>query len=61
VLREARALLSSTGKIRKKENEGHYHFFSEAELSVIMNEAGARNIQIFRTFGNQVNLAVGEK
>ncbi|MFA4889634.1 MAG: methyltransferase domain-containing protein [Candidatus Omnitrophota bacterium] len=58
---EARKLLSSAGKIRHKESEGHYHFLSERELKIILLAAGAKNIRIFRSLGNQANVAVAEK
>ena len=60
-LLEARSLLSSTGKIRQKESEGHYHFYSESELYDLMTQAGLLDVKVFRTLGNQANIAVGEK
>lgn len=61
LLEEARALLSSTGKIKEKEGEGHYHFYTESELKKLLSVCGLKNISIERALGNQVNVAVGEK
>lgn len=58
---EGRNLLSSAGKIRHKEKQGHYHFFSEQELKIVMEKAGFVSIKTYRAFGNQANVAVGEK
>ncbi len=58
---EAKALLSSTGQIRKKEGEGHYRFFTGPELQELLVQAGARRVKVVRTFGDQANVAVGEK
>lgn len=58
---EGRKLLSSAGKIRHKEKQGHYHFFSEEELNKLLEQAGFVNINTYRSFGNQANVAVAEK
>lgn len=58
---EGRNLLSSAGKIRHKEKQGHYHFFSEKELKSLMKYSGFSKIKTFRSFGNQANVAVAEK
>lgn len=58
---EGRNLLSSAGKIRHKEKQGHYHFFSEEELEKLMKDAGFKQIKVYRAFGNQANVAVAEK
>ncbi|MCP4481760.1 MAG: methyltransferase domain-containing protein [bacterium] len=60
-LKEVRSLLSSAGKIKRKAGEGHYKFFTELELKNMLISAGAKDIQVFRSFGNQANLAVGVK
>ncbi len=60
-LLEGRKLLSAAGKIRQKEKEGHYHFFAEEELSDLMSEAGFIGINIFRSFGDQANVALARK
>lgn len=58
---EARRLLSNAGRIRQKEGEGHYHFFSERELMALMIAAGLERVKIHRSFGNQANVAVAAK
>ncbi len=58
---EARRLLSSAGRIKQKEGEGHYHFFSERELLALMIAAGLERVKICRSFGNQANVAVAIK
>ena len=58
---EGRKLLSSAGKIRYKEKYGHYRFFDENELVDIMGKAGFIKIQVYRSFGNQANVAIAEK
>lgn len=58
---EGRKLLSSAGKIRHKEKQGHYHFFDEKELKGILTKAGFVNVKTYRAFGNQANVGVGEK
>jgi ubiquinone/menaquinone biosynthesis C-methylase UbiE/pimeloyl-ACP methyl ester carboxylesterase len=56
-----RSLLSSAGKIRHREKQGHYHFFSEEELEKMMARAGFIRVKMYRAFGNQANVAVAEK
>lgn len=58
---EARRLLSSAGQIKQREGEGHYHFFSERELTALMIAAGLERVKIHRSFGNQSNVAVAAK
>lgn len=58
---EGRNLLSSAGKIRHKEKQGQYHFFSEEELEKAMKKADFKEIKVYRAFGNQANVAVAEK
>lgn len=58
---EGRKLLSSAGKIRHKEKQGYYHFYDEKELTDIMEEAGFLDIKVYRSFGNQANVAWGRK
>ena len=60
-LEEAIALLSNTGKIRRKESEGHYHFYNEEELQELIRKAGLVTIKLLRSCGNQVNIAFCEK
>lgn len=57
-LEQARIVLNNAGMIKHKESEGCYQFFSQDDLSDLLLEAGARNIQIFRSFGDQANVAV---
>jgi hypothetical protein len=42
-----------------KEAEGIYRFFTEEELADLLKEAGLTDIETFRAFGNQANVAVG--
>jgi ubiquinone/menaquinone biosynthesis C-methylase UbiE len=60
-IEEAYKLLSNAGRVKAKEAEGIYHFFSEEELTDILRTAGAREIETYRSFGNQANIAVGAK
>jgi ubiquinone/menaquinone biosynthesis C-methylase UbiE len=56
---EARKLLSNAGKVMAKEAEGIYRFFTEEELADLLKEAGLTDIETFRAFGNQANVAFG--
>lgn len=58
---EGRRLLSSAGKIRQKESEGRYQFFSKTELVALLAAVGARSIQCRTSFGNQAHIASGDK
>lgn len=58
---EARRLLNAAGKIKEKENIGYYQFFSEEELEKILTKVGFTDIEVYRSFGNQANVAVAEK
>jgi SAM-dependent methyltransferase/alpha-beta hydrolase superfamily lysophospholipase len=60
-LDQARLVLNNAGMIKHKEAEGYYQFFSEAELRSLLTEVGASNIQVFRSFGDQANVAVAER
>ncbi len=60
-IEEARKLLNNAGRLKVKEAEGIYRFFSEEELTDILKEAGAREVETYRSFGNQANIAVGNK
>lgn len=60
-LEEAIALLSNTGQIRRKESEGHYHFYNEEELQELICKAGLVTAKLLRSCGNQVNVALCEK
>lgn len=58
---EGRKLLSSAGRIRHKEKQGHYHFFDEKELKDMLENAGFIDIKVYRAFGDQANIAVAQK
>jgi SAM-dependent methyltransferase len=58
---EAQKLLSNAGRIKLKEANGIYEFFSEESLSDMLKAAGIRDVETFRSFGNQANLAMGTK
>lgn len=58
---QARLLLSNAGKIRQKESEGHYQFFSEKNLIKLFIKAKAINIKDYRTFGDQAIVVAGQK
>src|SRR5581483_3780435 len=58
-IEEARKLLSNAGKVMAKEAEGVYRFFTEEELADLLKEAGLTDIETFRAFGNQANVAFG--
>lgn len=60
-LEQARLVLNNTGMIKHKEAEGYYQFFSENELRDLLVKVGANNIQTFRSFGDQANVAVAER
>jgi len=57
-IEEARKLLSYAGRIKQKESEGYYQFYSEKDLNELLEKAGFRDIKCYRTLGNQVNVAV---
>jgi len=61
VLNQARNLLSAAGAIRLKEEHGQYTFYSTNELNQFAEDAGLRDIQAFRSFGNQANLIAASK
>jgi ubiquinone/menaquinone biosynthesis C-methylase UbiE/esterase/lipase len=60
-IENARRLLSSAGMIKIKESQGYYRFYSEENLIQLLRRARFRNIKCYRTFGNQINLAVAIK
>lgn len=60
-IEEARKLLNNAGRLKAKEAEGIYHFFSEEELTDLLRGAGMHEVETFRSFGNQANVAVGTK
>lgn len=60
-LEKARKLLSSAGMIKQKESQGYYEFYSEKDLTNLLVKAGFKDVECYRTFGNQVNLAIAIK
>ena len=60
-IEEAWRLLNNAGAIKCKEAEGYYHFFSEKELTVMLNMAGFKRIRNNKVLANQANLMVCEK
>lgn len=52
-MESARDLLRAAGKIRVKEEVGHYAFFSEAELSALAAGAGFKVQETFQSLGRQ--------
>jgi len=60
-LEQARSVLNNAGMIKHKEAEGYYQFFSETELRDLLVEAGGSHTQVFRSFGDQANVAVAER
>ncbi|MCL5238191.1 MAG: methyltransferase domain-containing protein [Nitrospirae bacterium] len=60
-IEKAKKLLSSAGMIRIKESQGHYRFYSEKQIALLLRKAGFKNIRCIRSFGNQANLAVAIK
>ncbi|MBW8782184.1 MAG: methyltransferase domain-containing protein [Verrucomicrobia bacterium] len=55
-IESARDLLRAAGKIKVKEEQGVYTFFSAEELQEMLLEAGFKAPQIFSSFGNQANV-----
>jgi ubiquinone/menaquinone biosynthesis C-methylase UbiE len=60
-IEQAKALLTNAGLIRSRESEGHYKFFSDAELTGMILELGVEKPTIVRSFSNQANIAVIKK
>jgi len=58
---EAQKLLNNAGRIKLKESSGLYEFYSEEGLFNLLRRADVREIETFRSFGNQANVAVGTK
>jgi len=58
---EGRKLLSEIGRIRQKEGMGHYRFFNEREIKFILLAAGGKKVRVFKSLGDQVNVAVASK
>lgn len=60
-IEEARKLLTNAGRVKAKEAEGIYHFFSEEELADLLKKSGLKEVETYRSFGNQANVAVGTR
>ncbi len=60
-IEEAKKLFTESGKIKYKEDMGHYKFFSEEELRSLLVKAGGRSVKTYRSFGNQANVAFAQK
>lgn len=58
---EGRRLLSEAGSIRQKEGMGRYKFFSEKEIKFIILAAGGKKARVFRSLGDQSNIAFAIK
>lgn len=58
---DAKCLLSNTGQIRRKEREGHYHFYDQDELAEMFTKSGLHSVQVIRTLGNQVNIGIAQR
>lgn len=60
-MEQARKVLSNAGLIKYKEAEGFYQFFSESQIENLLREVGCDVINVYRAFGGQANVAVGQK
>jgi ubiquinone/menaquinone biosynthesis C-methylase UbiE len=60
-IESARDLLRAAGKIKVKEEQGYYTFYSAEELAEMMVAAGFVHLQTFTSFGNQAVVVRAEK
>lgn len=60
-IEEARKLLSAAGKIKLKEMNGQYKFFTAQELILLLKKIGGKNISHQHSLAGQVILAAAEK
>jgi ubiquinone/menaquinone biosynthesis C-methylase UbiE len=60
-LESGRDLLRAAGKIRIKEEQGYYTFFSGEELTVMLSAAGFKKSQTHLSFGGQAVVVAAEK
>jgi SAM-dependent methyltransferase/pimeloyl-ACP methyl ester carboxylesterase len=60
-LEAARDLLRAAGKIRLKEEIGHYAFFSDTELAALASDAGFTVQETFHSLGNQAIVIKAQK
>jgi SAM-dependent methyltransferase/alpha-beta hydrolase superfamily lysophospholipase len=58
---QARMVLSNAAMIKHKVAEGYYRFFSDSTLEDLLRHVGCQLIAGYRSFGDQANVAVGEK
>lgn len=58
---KAQKLLSNAGRIRAKEAQGIYQFFSEEALTDLLKQASVCEVETYRSLGNQANVVVGVK
>ena len=60
-LESGRDLLRAAGKIRLKEEQGFYTFYSGDELTALLSAAGFKHCVAHRSLGDQVAVVVAEK
>lgn len=60
-IEDARNLLSGAGRIKQKESQGHYQFYSDNDLVKLLKKVKFSDIKCYRAFGNQVNMAIAIK
>lgn len=60
-LEAGRDLLRAAGKIRLKEEQGYYTFYSDDELGAMLAAAGFRNCSAHQSFGGQAVVVTAEK
>lgn len=60
-IHEGWKLLGNAGRIRVKEAQGIYEFFSEDALRDLLSQAGVTDVETYRALGNQANVASGAK
>ena len=60
-LESGRDLLRAAGKIRLKEEQGYYTFYSDDELSTMLTAAGFNNGSAHQSFGGQAVVVTAEK
>jgi SAM-dependent methyltransferase/esterase/lipase len=58
---EAQKLLSNAGRIKAKEAQGIYQFFSEEALMDLLKKASMCEVETYRALGDQANVVVGVK
>jgi SAM-dependent methyltransferase/esterase/lipase len=60
-IQEGWKLLNNAGRIKAKEANGIYEFFSEDALRDFLGQAGVSDVETYRALGNQANVASGTK